>query len=304
MIRLATRSSPLALWQANRVKQLLETAWSGIGVELVPVTSSGDRDRTTELARFGRIGIFTVEVDRALAAGRADAAVHSLKDMTTTLVDGIGLAAVFARGPVEDVLVAPEGTTLDGLPAGARVATGSLRRAAMVRAARPDLEVVGIRGNVDTRLAKLDAGEADALVMARAGLERLGYDERIAEVLDTERFVPAVGQGLVGITCRADDEESQVKVAAIRDLEAWDEALAERAFLRALRGGCNVPAGGHARAVEGGLALHGRVLSVDGERSVEGRVVGAREDAEELGAKLAERLDAEGASELIEEARS
>ena len=302
-LRLATRESPLALWQAAAVRDLLAAAWSSLEVELVTVSSSGDRHTDVELVRFGRIGIFTVEVDRAVLEGRADAAVHSLKDMTTTLHEGMALAATTGRGPVEDVLVARDDVSLGALPAGARVATGSLRRAAMLRAARPDLEVVGIRGNVQTRLDKLDAGEADALVMARAGLERLGLGARIAQVLDTERFLPAVGQGIVGVTCRTDDEATLARLAAIRDLESWDEAAAERALLARLRGGCNVPAGGHARAVEGALALRGRVLSVDGAHTVEGRVIGPRDRAAELGAELADELLAEGAGELIEAAR-
>lgn len=302
-LRLATRDSMLALWQAAAVSNLLQAAWSGIEVELVPVKTSGDRHTEVELTRFGRIGIFTVEVDRAVLDGRADAAVHSLKDMTTTPHEGTVLAATIGRGPVEDVLVTCSGATLAQLPAGAKVGTGSLRRAAMARALRADLEVVGIRGNVQTRLRKLREGEADALIMARAGLERLGIAEDVSEVLDVQRFLPAVGQGIVGVTCRADDEPSRARLAAIRDLESWDEATAERAFLAKLRGGCNVPAGGHARAVEGVLALRGRVLAVDGSRAVEGRVSGPRERARELGEQLAGDLLELGAGALIEAAR-
>ena len=297
---LATRASLLALWQARTTATALKAAWSDIEPELLEVTSSGDADQTSALARFGRIGIFTVEVDRALLDGRAHAAVHSLKDMTTTLHEGTMLSGVLGRGPVEDVLV---GSTLDGLAEGARVATGSLRRAAMLRAVRPDLQVVQIRGNVQTRLRKLDEGEAEALLMARAGLERLDLHDRIAEVLDTQRFLPAVGQGIVGITCRHGDWDSHERVQAIRDYEAWDEAVAERSLLRALRGGCNVPAGGHARVVEGTLALRARVLSVDGSEAIEGELAGPREQAESIGATLAKTLIEAGADRLIEAAR-
>lgn len=301
--RLATRSSPLALWQAQTTAKCLEAAYSDLAPELVEVNSKGDVDQTSALSRFGRIGIFTVEVDRAVIEGRADCSVHSLKDLTTELHEGTMLSGVLGRGPVEDVLVTRDGATLESLDAGARVATGSLRRRAMLRAARPDLDCVEMRGNVNTRLAKLDRGEVDALIMARAGLERLGFGERISQVLDTGRFLPAVGQGIVGLVCRGGDWNNHERVQAIRDLEAWDEALAERALLRALRGGCNVPVGAHARAVEGMLVLTARVLSLDGTRAIEAEIGGPREDAESLGRALGGQLAEQGASELIEEAR-
>lgn len=298
---LATRSSPLALWQAHAARDTLRAADGAHEIGLLPVRSSGDADRTTDLARFGRIGIFTVEVDRALLDGRARIGVHSLKDMTTTLEDGVVLAGVLPRGPVEDALV---GATLADLPRGGRVATGSLRRAAMLRALRPDARVVQIRGNVETRLAKRDAGEAEALLLARAGLVRLELDRHIDEVLDVERFVPAVGQGLVGLTCAADDGDARTLVEAVRDAESWACALAERALLRSLRGGCNVPLGAHARVAGGQLELAARVLSVDGQRAIGGRASGPTGDAEELGAMLAEELLQDGAGELIEAART
>lgn len=298
-IRLATRGSELALWQARRTSELLG------GAEIVVVESSGDRDRVTELARFGSIGIFTVEVDRAVLDGRADVGVHSLKDMTTTLQDGVVLAGVLERGMIEDALVARDGLTLDGLPAGARVGTGSLRRGAMLRAARPDIEVVPIRGNVGTRLGKVTGGELDATVLARAGLVRLGLDQHATDVLDTNRFLPAVGQGIVGLTCRADDAATQERLEReARDADAWAAALAERAFLRSMKGGCNAPVGGHATVDGQGLTLAGRVLSVDGARVVEGSVHGAPSDAEGLGEQLAEQLAAQGGRELVEEART
>ncbi|QDU70052.1 hydroxymethylbilane synthase [Engelhardtia mirabilis] len=301
---LATRASQLALWQAEATSAALKAAWSDIRPELLRITSKGDADQTSDLARFGRIGIFTVEVDRALLEGRAHASVHSLKDMTTTLHEGTMLSGVLGRGPVEDVLVSRGGERLAELPAGARVATGSLRRAAMVRAQRPELEIVQIRGNVETRLRKLAEGEAEALVMARAGLERLGLGEQITEVLDTRRFLPAVGQGIVGIVCRQGDWTHHERVQAIRDLEAWDEALAERALLRTLRGGCNVPVGAHARVVEGVIALEARVLSVDGTEVVEASASAPRGDAEALGELLGRQLLEAGAARLIDDARA
>jgi hydroxymethylbilane synthase len=301
---LATRQSRLALWQAEAARDQLVAAWSDLEVELTPIESSGDRIQDVELARFGRIGIFTVEVDRAVQDGRASASVHSLKDMTTELQDGLVLAATLGRGPARDVMVARDGTRLEDLAAGARVATGSQRRSAMLKAVRPDLEVVGIRGNVETRLGKLDEGEAEALLIAQAGVERLGLAHRVTQVLDDERFLPAVGQAIVGIVCRADDAEARRRLAAIRDMESWHEALAERALLRALRGGCNVPVGGHARVVENTLWLRGRVLSLDGACAVAGEIRGPRDDAEALGRALAADLVARGAGELIEAARA
>ncbi|MEZ5977565.1 MAG: hydroxymethylbilane synthase [Planctomycetota bacterium] len=297
--RLATRSSPLALWQAEAAKRALGAAWSDAECEFVEVRSSGDTDLSSPLTRFGRIGIFTVEVDRVVIEGRADVAVHSCKDMTTELGTGTMLSAVLGRGPVEDALVAPPGTTLEGLPSGARVATSSARRRALLRSLRPDLEVVEIRGNVQTRLAKLAAGEADALLMARAGLERLGLGEHVSEVLDTERFPHAAGQGAVALVVKEGDWPVHERVQAVRDLETWDEVIAERAVLRELRGGCSAPIGVVARVVESTLALRARVLALDGSRSVEASLVGPRDAAESLGTTLGKELAARGARELM-----
>ncbi len=300
---LATRKSKLALWQAETTRELLRAANPDLDVELLHVESSGDQNQKDALERFGRIGIFTVEVDRAVVDGRADAAVHSMKDMTTTLMEGVRLAGVLPRGPIEDAWISPRGVSLDELPAGSRVATGSMRRRAMLLARRPDLEPVGIRGNVDTRLRKLAAGEADAMILACAGLVRLGLAEHITEVLDSESFLPAVGQGLVGLTCRIDDDEARAQLRGISDLEAMDAGLAERGMLRGLRGGCNVPVGAHARVREGTLSLRARVLSLDGTEVIEGEVMGTRDHAAQLGQMLADDLLGRGAERLIEEAR-
>lgn len=303
-IRIATRGSQLALWQAQTVRTMLEAEPEVEACELVVIRSSGDRDQTSDLARFGRIGIFTVEVDRALLDGRADVAVHSLKDMTTELQAGIELAGVLPRGPVEDVLVSAAHTALAELPSGARVGTGSLRRTAMLLAARPDLEVVGVRGNVETRLAKLHAGEAEALVLARAGIERLGLAEHVTEVLPIERFVPAVGQGIVGLTCRPEAGDLRALLAKVRDERAWTAALAERAFLRTLRGGCNVSIGAHATSADGRLELMARVLAPDGGEAIDGARAGTPDEAEAMGVGLAEELLGRGAERLLEVARS
>ena len=302
--RLSTRGSALALWQAKRTQTLLEAL--GHEIQIVIIESSGDRDRQTDLARFGSIGIFTVEVDRAVTDGRADIGVHSLKDMTTTLHEGVQLAGVLERGMVEDALVARDGLTLATLPQGATVGCGSQRRSAMLRAARPDLNLVQIRGNVPTRLGKVTSGEVDATVLARAGLVRLELDEHITEVLDTKRFLPAVGQGIVGLTCRADDpERAAVLMDSLRDASAWAAAMSERSFLRRMKGGCNAPVGGHATVENRGdaLSLAGRVLSLDGSEIIEGSVAGPASAAEALGIELALDLEARGGGKLIEAAR-
>ena len=301
---LATRGSPLALWQAQEAERLLRSARPDADVRISTVASTGDRDDRTDLSSFGRTGLFTAEIDRAVLQGEADAGVHSLKDMTTTLEDGLELAGTLARGFAEDALVARDGSGLAALRAGARVATGSARRAAMLRRARPDVEVVAIRGNVDTRLSKLERGDVDAVVLARAGLERLGLGGRITEVLGPPGFLPAVGQGIVGLTCRKSDAGVARALAAITDREAWAEAHAERALLKGLRGGCNAPVGSRARAVENGISLRAVVLSADGSRAVEGERSGPIEDAESIGRALAEDLVARGAAALIDAARA
>ena len=299
-LHLATRGSQLALWQAHTTRDLLAERCDASAEALI-VKSSGDADQTTALARFGRIGIFTVEVDRAVLDGRAQVGVHSLKDLTTQLQDGVVLAGVLPRGPVEDVLV---GATLASLPEGGRVATGSLRRRAMLLRRRPDLVCVEMRGNVDTRLEKLARGDADALCMARAGLVRLGLEQHIADVLPKQDFVPAVGQGLVGLTCRVDDEKTYALLASFRGDNDWHLAQCERAFLSALRGGCSVPVGGHA-VIEGHrLTLDGVVLSVDGTDHVRGQVTGDLADPVRLGHDLAARLVEGGAQDLLEAARA
>jgi hydroxymethylbilane synthase len=301
---IATRASKLALWQATRTRELLLAARPQDPVELLTVESSGDADQHSELARFGRTAIFTAEVDNAVLSGRARCGVHSLKDMTTSLPDGLVLAGTLERGPVEDVLVSRAGQRLAELPAGARVATGSVRRIAMLKRKRPDLEIVGIRGNVDTRLAKLARGEADALLMARAGLVRLGFEERISEVLALEDFLPAVGQGIVGLTCRADDPEAQRRLWGISDAASFCAALAERALLAGLHGGCNAPVGAEARCVENAVSLRACVLSLDGRECLADSLAGTADEAARIGQDLARRLAARGARRLIDGARA
>lgn len=300
---LATRGSELALWQARAVAERLAAAGSG-PVELLEVHASADLDQRTPLERFGRTALFTAEVDRAVLDGSAHAGVHSLKDATTTLEPGLELAAVLPRGPVEDALVTRDSRALADLPRGARVATGSLRRGAMLLAERPDLELLPLRGNVARRLARLDDAGVDAVVVARAALERLGLGATPHVVLDPAVFVPAVCQGIVGVVCRADDGASRARLTAISDARTFVAARAERSLLRALRGGCNVPAGALAHVGGERLSLAAKVLSPDGRRSVGGVREGAAADAEVLGRELALTLLEGGAAALLAEARS
>lgn len=299
-LALSTRASRLALWQAHTTRDALRTAWPELDVEVLRVDSKGDQDRSTELARFGRIGIFTVEVDRALLDGRAQVAVHSLKDMTTTLQEGTRLAAVLPRGPVEDVLV---GATLDALQPGMEFATGSLRRGAMLCAAVPGLRIVPSRGNVPTRVERARADGGTPTVLARAGMERLGMAGLYDQVLDTCDFVPAVGQGIVGLVIRSDDDEAAERIAALDCAESHARALAERALLRAMHGGCNVPLGAHATIEDGQLLLRARVLSADGTEELRGERLGRSTDAEDIGRALADELLTQGADRLVAEAR-
>lgn len=301
--RLATRKSPLALWQAQRTAELLRAARPESEIELVTISSSGDLDRTTAVPEFGRTGVFTAEVDRAVLDGRADAGVHSLKDLPTELPAGIVLASTLDRANAEDALLARGDVRLADLRPRARVGTGSVRRRALLLSIRPDLEIVPVRGNVETRIDLLERGELDALVMARAGLERLGLGAKITEVLGAPRFLPAVGQGIIGLTCRADDEATRRALAGIGDAEAWAEAHAERALLAALHGGCNAPVAARARAVEGALAITACVLALDGSQRVEDSTRGAIDDASAIGRGLAERLLARGAARWIDAAR-
>lgn len=297
---LSTRGSDLALWQARTTLTGLQEAWPDLDVDLLRVDSRGDQDRSTELARFGRIGIFTVEVDRALLDGRARVAVHSLKDMTTTLQEGTRLAAVLPRGPVEDVLV---GADLNALKAAGTLATGSLRRGAMLRAAIPGLELTPSRGNVPTRVERARSQGGVPTVLARAGILRLGLESVIEEVLDPLEFVPAVGQGIVGLVIREEDDEAASHLMPLNCVETHARALAERALLRAMHGGCNVPLGAHASVDGKNLSLRARVLSADGSEEIRAERSGEISSAETIGEDLAEELLSQGAGRLVKEAR-
>jgi len=296
LVRIGTRGSRLALWQANHVASLLEPY---AAPTIVEIQTAGDQVRDVPLPQIGGEGVFTKEIQRALTEFKVDVAVHSLKDLPTVHVAGIVLAAVPPRGPSGDVFVSHRHDRFDSLPKGAVVATSSLRRRAQILNRRPDLQVVDIRGNVETRLRKLDSENLDGLILAQAGLERLELDEEITEVLDPSWMLPAVGQGALGLECRFDDEETLEVIRLLDDPVTHEAVAAERAFLRTLQGGCQVPIGASGQVRDERLTLRGVVLDAAGKRRIEGRINGAADTAEELGRQLARDLIARGAAELL-----
>jgi len=301
-LRLGTRGSQLARWQAEWVAEQLRRL--GHAVELVEIATRGDVERARSIEEIGTRGVFTKEIQRALLAGEVDLGVHSLKDLPTEPVAGLVIAAVPPRESVADVLVTTSAAALAELPHGARIGTGSLRRQAQLRHVRPDLHMEDIRGNVDTRLRKLDEGQFDAVVLAEAGLRRLGVAHRITQVLPFDVMLPAVGQGALAIECRADDEETRGAVAPLEDAAARAAVTAERALLAHLRGGCMAPVGAWGRIEQGTLHLSAVVLSADGRQRLARNDAAPIEDAEALGRRVAEKLLADGAGELIRSSRA
>lgn len=294
---IAARSSPLSRWQARTVADALEKSHPGLRVRIDYFTTIGDRRLDSPLSGIGDKGLFTKELETALLDRRADIAVHSLKDVQTSLHEALVLAAVTRREHVEDALVAPPGTTLDTLPEGATVATGSLRRRAQLLAIRRDLKVVDVRGNLGTRLSKYENHGWGGMILARAGLERLGLADRIAEVLPPDRMVPAVGQGALAIESRADDDDTLRLLETIQDGDTRLATDAERSFLRRLEGGCQAPIGAWGRVVDGDLTLDGVIAGLDGEQIVRGRITSHANVGS--GVELAERLLAEGGSRIL-----
>jgi hydroxymethylbilane synthase len=300
-IRIGTRGSPLALWQARHTQERLQQLPEAPAVELVIIETQGDRDAHASLARIGGEGVFTKAIQDAVLAGKADVAVHSMKDLPTALVPGLTLAAVPPRASVFDALVSHKHRRFDDLPKGARVATGSLRRRAQLLYRRPDLHLTDMRGNIDTRLRKLSEMALDGLILAEAGLSRLGIQSHISELLSVEWMLPAVGQGALGLECRSDDHETSALVARLDDYPSRQGVLAERAVLRALGGGCQVPLGVHSQCAmdRGEILLTGAVLSADGRQRVAQTVFGRKEPVEALGTRLADMLIQNGAREIL-----
>jgi len=298
-LRIGTRESRLALWQAEHVRDRLLAADPGLEVEIVGMTTEGDRLLGTPLAAIGGKGLFLKELEQALLAGRVDIAVHSMKDVTVNLPDGLCLAAMCASADPRDAFVSASGESLDALPHGARVGTSSLRRACQLRHRRPDLDVDSVRGNVITRLARLDSGDFDALLLAVAGLERLELADRITERLAPEVMLPAVGQGVLGIECRSDDEAVRDRVRVLADADTERRVAAERAMNARLGGGCQVPIGGYADDHDGRMRLRGLVGSPDGRLMLYAEASGEPTEPEALGAQVAEMLLHQGAADIL-----
>lgn len=297
VLRIGTRASKLAQWQAHWVAAELKKL--GQSVEIVDITTSGDEKQSGPIADIGQQGVFTKEIQAAVLENRVDLAVHSLKDLPTETVDGLVLAAVSEREDVADALVTNLADSLAQLPPRSRIGTGSLRRQAQLKLLRPDCEVLGIRGNVDTRLRKLDDGEYDAIMLAAAGLKRLRLEERITEYLGPPHILPAVGQGALGIECREQDADV---LEILRQLEDRDTRLAtdaERAMLAKLHGGCSVPVGAWGRVEGDHLQLDGLVASVDGQTVLRASGTAEPSKAVTLGQQIAEELLAQGAAEVI-----
>lgn len=301
-ITIGTRASKLALWQAEYVAAGLQKENPVRRIELRKMTTKGDRILDAPLAKIGGKGLFTKELEQAMLAGEIDLAVHSLKDMPVDVPDGLVIGAITTRLDAGDAFVSPHYASLEELPEGARVGTSSLRRRAQLLAVRPDLQLVDLRGNVYTRLAKLDAGEYDAIVLAAAGLKRLGMGERIRSVLPRATMLPAVGQGALAIECRADDNVILSAIHFLRDSAMTAAAEAERGFLRRVQGGCQIPVGVYAEVGEGNvIRVDAMIASVDGMRVCRSRTMGTVEQAERLGVALAEELLDMGGREILKE---
>ncbi len=300
-IIIGTRGSKLALWQADYIEQRLREEYPGLSVTQKRVTTKGDRILDVPLAKIGGKGLFTKELEEEMLSGGIDLAVHSLKDMPAKVPDGLVIAAVTKRLDPGDALVSNRFSSFEELPKGARVGTSSLRRRAQLLCARPDLEMLDLRGNVNTRLRKLDEGEYDAIVLAVAGLKRLGFADRIRQVLPREMVLPAVGQGALAIETRADDTETREMLAFLCDDDTICCTEAERSFLARVEGGCQVPVGVYATAEGDGLVVEAVIASLDGQRFYRGNLKGTRKDASALGKSLAEKLLDKGGAEILKD---
>lgn len=299
-IRIATRKSPLALWQAHFVKDALQAAHPGLEVELVTMVTKGDVILDTPLAKVGGKGLFVKELETALLEGEADLAVHSMKDVPVDFPQGLGLATICEREDPRDAFVSNRYQNIDELPHGAIVGTCSLRRQCQLKEYRPDLIIKELRGNVGTRLSKLDNGEFDAIILAVAGLKRLNLHERIRSTIEPEQSLPAVGQGAVGIECRLNDQRLLDLLAPLNHVDTADRVKCERAMNLTLEGGCQVPIGSYALLDGDQIWLRALVGEPDGSQIIRGEIKGERHDAEALGVELANQLLERGAKEILE----
>lgn len=298
-LKIATRQSPLALWQAEHIRARLEAMHADLTVELVTFVTQGDKILDTPLAKIGGKGLFVKELEAALMDGRADLAVHSMKDVPMALPEGLSLAVICEREDPFDAFVSNHYASFTDLPQGAKVGTSSLRRKCQILKARPDLEIIDLRGNVGTRLSKLDNGQYDGIILASAGLKRLGLAERIRHTIQPDVSLPAVGQGALGLECRSQDHAVLDLILPLMHAETNVCVRAERAFNAYLEGGCQVPIAGYATLQNGQLQIEGRVGSVDGQTILKAVQYGAPEQAEMLGEELAKALLAQGAGDLL-----
>jgi hydroxymethylbilane synthase len=299
ILKIATRQSPLALWQAEHIRARLEALHADLKVELVTFVTQGDKILDTPLAKIGGKGLFVKELEAALLDGRADLAVHSMKDVPMKLPAGLSLAVICEREDPLDAFVSNTYASFEQLPQGAKVGTSSLRRKSQILKARPDLDIIDLRGNVGTRLSKLDAGLYDAIILASAGLKRLGLAERIRHTLPVEVSLPAVGQGALGLECRAEDQAVLDLILPLLHSETDVCVRTERAFNAYLEGGCQVPIAGYAILEQGQIHMQGRVGSVDGKTLLKAEQVGDIHQAEKIGVALAQELLAQGAGDLL-----
>ena len=298
-IRIATRKSPLAMWQAEHVTARLKALHPGLTVEIIGMTTKGDQLLDSPLSKVGGKGLFVKELEQGMLAGEADIAVHSMKDVPVEFPEGLHLAVIMERENPYDAFVSNTYASLADLPEGACVGTSSLRRQCQLADRRPDLRIEPLRGNVNTRLAKLDAGEYDAIILAAAGLIRLGFESRIRDCIDPVDSLPAIGQGAIGIECRVDDERVHQLIAPLADRDTTDRVLAERAMNARLNGGCQVPIGGHAVLDGDQLILKGLVGTTDGTRILRAEASGPRAEAEAIGVRVAEDLLGQGADAIL-----
>jgi len=300
-IVIATRKSPLAIWQADHVADRLREAHPGLIVELMGMSTQGDKILDTPLAKIGGKGLFVKELEVGMLEGHADIAVHSMKDVPVEFPEGLHLPVILDREDPRDAFVSQNFANIDALPEGARVGTSSLRRQCQLASQRPDLKILPLRGNVNTRLKKLDNGEYDAIILAAAGLIRLGFNQRIRNFIETDASLPAIGQGAIGIECRIDDDRINALLAPLHDDDTASRVLAERAMNNRLEGGCQVPIGGHATLEGDNLYLRGLVGNTDGSRIIRAEKTGHRHDAESIGIAVAEELLNNGAREILAE---
>ena len=300
-LRIATRESQLALWQAEFIKAELQKYHPDLQVELLGMKTKGDIILDVPLAKVGGKGLFVKELEQAMLDDRADIAVHSMKDVPMEFPDGLGLAIICEREDPTDAFVSNRYANLQELPEGARVGTSSLRRQLQIRAARPDLTILDLRGNVNTRLAKLDAGEYDAIILASAGLMRLKFEDRIRSRLSVEQSLPAGGQGAVGVECRNNDARTRALLAPLHHADTADRVIAERALNRRLEGGCQVPIACFAELQGENLYLRGLVGDLTGKTVLRAEITGPRQQAEQLGIKVAEMLLDQGAGAILTE---